>query len=374
MVEEKCHDNGAFLSPRQHLREQARSVESPRGRLLIASCCSGSYLARQVVERYEARLADVGSDREVPYLDAIDFQFSDGETCVRLDDDVNGRDVFLFQALHDPTSARSIDQNTLAFFIALRAFREWGANHVTGVLPYLAYARQDKPTKFQREPTTAELMADLSIEAGLNRLVVWDPHTPQVHGFYGSVPIDALSPLALFADAFCRFRDRDDVIAVAPDAGAAKYVSRFARALNVSSAVASKYRPQPEEAVISEIMGDFAGKRVALVLDDMIATGGTIEATVTKLVEEKGVEVVHLGISHNLCSDRALERLSDLHTNYNLREMVVTNSVPQTEGFLDLPFLTVRDLSDLLARIVNRLHHNRSVDGILARPLVAKEG
>jgi ribose-phosphate pyrophosphokinase len=291
-----------------------------------------------------------------------------------MDVDVNGRDIFLFQALHDPTSARSIDQNIMAFLIALRALREWGANHVTGLLPYLAYARQDKPTKFQREPTTAELMADLSIEAGLDRLVTWDPHTPQVHGFYGSVPIDALSPLALFTDEFQRFRNRDDVIVIAPDAGAAKYVTRFARALNVSSAVASKYRPQPEEAVISEIMGDFTGKRVALVLDDMIATGGTIEATVTKLVEDKGIEQVYLGISHNLCSQRALQRLSDLHANYHLQKMVVTNSIPQAEDFLNLPFLNVRDLSDLLSRIINRIHHNRSVDGILAEPLVAAEG
>jgi ribose-phosphate pyrophosphokinase len=217
-------------------------------------------------------------------------------------------------------------------------------------------------------------MADLSIEAGLDRLVTWDPHTPQVHGFYGSVPIDALSPLALFTDEFQRFRNRDDVIVIAPDAGAAKYVTRFARALNVSSAVASKYRPQPEEAVISEIMGDFTGKRVALVLDDMIATGGTIEATVTKLVEDKGIEQVYLGISHNLCSQRALQRLSDLHANYHLQKMVVTNSIPQAEDFLNLPFLNVRDLSDLLSRIINRIHHNRSVDGILAEPLVAAEG
>jgi ribose-phosphate pyrophosphokinase len=141
-------------------------------------------MVEQVVNRYQTRLADAGSERDVAYLDAIDFRFSDGETCVRLDADINGRDVFLLQALYDPTAEQSVDQNVMAFLIALRAFREWGANHVTGIVPYLAYARQDKPTKFQREPTTAELIADLSIEAGLNRLVTWDPHTPQVHGFF----------------------------------------------------------------------------------------------------------------------------------------------------------------------------------------------
>jgi len=374
MNEEANRDRDVFLTPRQYLEERARGIETSRGRLLIASCRSGAPLAQNVVERYEELLAQAGSERDVSYLGEIDFRFSDGETCVRLDADVNGHDVFLFQALHDPNSARSVDQNYIAFLIAARAFREWGANYVTGVLPYLAYARQDKPTKFQREPTTAELMADLSIESGLDRLVTWDPHTDQVHGFYGGAPVDALSPLAFFTEEFRRFRGRDDVIAVAPDAGATKFVMHFARGLGVGSAVASKHRPQPEQAVVSEILGDFEGKRIALLLDDMINTGGTVEANVNLLVKEKGIEEVHLGITHNLCSEQALERLSNLHARTHLTEVVVTNSIPQSQAFQALSFLKVRSLADPLCRVINRIHHNRSVDGIFARPLVAEEG
>ncbi len=371
MPAETDQERARFLTP-QHL-ERTWGTESPRGQLLIAACRSGAYLAEKVARRYEALLAQADTAQEVAYLSEIDFQFSDGESCVRLDTDVNGHDVFLFQALHDPTAGRSVGENYMAFLIAARAFREWGANYVTGVLPYLAYARQDKPTKFRREPTTAELMADLSIEAGLDRLVVWDPHTDQVHGFYGSVPVDALSSLPLFVDVFLRFRGRDDVIAVAPDAGAAKFVMHLARALDISSAVASKYRPRPEEAVVSDILGDFEGKRTAIVLDDMINTGGTIEATVTKLVDAKGIEEVHLGISHSLCAGRALERLTELHAHTHLETMTITNSVRQTKAFRALPFLTVRSLADPLARVINRIHYNRSVDGILIRPLVAEE-
>jgi ribose-phosphate pyrophosphokinase len=276
--------------------------------------------------------------------------------------------VFLHQALHDPVGGRSVDRNYLTCLIAARAFRQWGANRVTGVLPYLAYARQDKPTKFAREPTTAELMADLSIEAGLDRLVVWDPHTDRIHGFYGSVPVDGLNPLPLFVEEFDRFRGRQDVIAVAPDAGASKSIMHFARALKVSSAVASKYRPRPEEAEVSEIMGDFGGKRIAIVLDDMINTGGTVEATVTKLIQEKGIEDVYLGVSHNLGAQRALDRLTNLHLDYGLREIVVTNSVPQTEAFRALSYLTIRSLSDPLARVINRIHYNRAVPGMPEGP------
>jgi ribose-phosphate pyrophosphokinase len=187
MREGKTDEQMDHLTPKEHAQRKAEWIESPRGRLLIASCRSGSYLARKVTERVKLGRENAGEEGDILHLEDIDFQFSDGETCVRLDADVNGRDVILFQALHDPTSARGVDENYVAFLIAVRTLCEWGANHVTGVLPYLAYARQDKPTKFRREPTTADLMADLSIEAGLDRLVTWDPHTDQIRGFYGGI-------------------------------------------------------------------------------------------------------------------------------------------------------------------------------------------
>ena len=347
---------------------EKKKNDSPRGGLLFASCQAGAHLAEKVVLRYRQLSREAGGESEIAYLEGIDFRFSDGETCVRLDQDVNGRDVFLFQALQDPLGGQDINHNYLAFLIAARTFRQWGANHVTGVLPYLAYSRQDKPTQFQREPTTVELLADLSIEAGLDRLVVWHPHMDRVHGFYGSVPVDALGALPLFFDLYRRFQDRDEVIVVAPDAGALKFVMALSRALNISSAVASKYRPKPEQAVVSEIMGDFQGKRIALVLDDMINTGGTMMAAVEKLVDEKGIQQVYLGVSHNLGTDLAQKRLRRLADQYGLEEVVVTDSIPQTQAFQSLPFLTVVSLADILSHAVNRIHHNRSVDGITAGP------
>jgi ribose-phosphate pyrophosphokinase len=235
---------------------------------------------------------------------------------------------------------------------------------VTGVLPYLAYARQDKPTKFRREPTTAQLMADLAVEAGISRLVTWHPHTSQVHGFYGSVPVDALGALPLFAEAFRRFQGREDVIVVAPDAGASKLVTYFGRALNLQCAIASKYRPRREVAVITEIIGDFKGKRTAIVLDDIISSGGTVEAAVETLAKDQGIDEVYLGVSHNLCRDGAIERMRRLHDECNLREVTATNSIPQTDAFEALPFTSVRCLSDTLSRVVNRIHYNRSVSDL----------
>ena len=335
---------------------------SPRGELMIASNHSGRAFTEKVVAAY--RQLDPRSHHQ--YLEALDDRFSDTETVVQLAADVNGNDVFLFQSLYDPTSERSIDENYMAFLIAARAFREWGANHVTAMLPYLAYARQDKPAPFTRQPTTAKLTADLALTAGIDRLVTWHPHLRQIHGFYGGTPVHVIDALGLFVDQFRRFEGRDDVVAVAPDAGASKFVTHFGRALDLPCAIGSKYRPRPEEAVVSEIIGDITAHRIAIVLDDMISSGGTIEALVRQLAAE-GIEEVYVGASHNLCLPIAQRRLQILHDDYNLREVLVTNTIPQTDGFRDLPFLRIHDLSQTLADVVYRIHYNRPVSDLYYR-------
>ena len=340
-------------------------IESPRGGLLIASCRSGAYLATQVVEHYQELLADEGIEADAPYLPDVDDQFTDGETRVQLRHSISGHDVFLFQALYAPNSGRSVNENYMAFLIAARAFREFGANHVTGVLPYLAYARQDRPTRFQREPTSAKLMADLTAQAGVDRLVTWHPHTRQISGFY-DIPVDILPALSYVTETFQAFAGRDDVIVVAPDAGASKFATYVARALDLRSAIASKHRPRPEEAIVSEIIGDFRGARVALIVDDMISSGGTVDAATKHLVAISNIEEVHICISHNLGMPQAHHRLEELRENYHLEQVVVTNSIPQSQQFLDLPYVHVHDLAEILSRVIHRIHYHRSVNNLFA--------
>lgn len=334
---------------------------SPNGPLLIASCSSGSYLAKKAVAVYQDNLEAAGRDAHVPFLDGIDFRFSDSEASVRLEMDVSGNDVFLFQALYDPDPELGVDQNLMAFLVAVRAFREWGAGRITALLPYLAYARQDKPSEFKREPTTAKLVADLIIKAGLDRLVTWDPHYGTVHGFFEPVPVTRLRSLNLFARVFERFRGRGDTIVVAPDAGVSKYISYISRKLDLSSAFASKYRPEPEKAVISDLVGSFSGKRTAIILDDMISTGGTIYSLVEKLIAEKSIQEIFVGVSHNLCLPIAMDRIRAMHDKGWLMQIVVTNSIPQSKSFEDLPFSRVEDLSRIFASVINRLHYNYPV-------------
>lgn len=340
----------------------ASTHPSPRGHLLVAGCQSGADLATAVMATPPLDIA-----ANATLLTGLDDRFSDGETIVRLHQDVSGKDVYLFQALYDPTSPRMVDENYMAFWIAARAFREWGANHVTAILPYLAYARQDKPSSSDYEPTTAKLTADFTRAAGIDRLITWHPHLRQIHGFYGGTPVHSLDALKLFVHLFSGFAGREDVIAVAPDAGASKFITHFGRALDLACAIASKYRPRPEEAVVNEIIGDVHGRRVAIVVDDMISSGGTMVALVKKLAAE-GIEEVYVGVSHNLCQPAALEGLIELHENYGLRRLIVTNTIPQTDHFLELPFLEVYDLAPIFAQAIYRIHYNEPLQDLFPFP------
>lgn len=354
-----------FETPEQFAAHASQLHTCPHGRLLLASCRSGSALASKVAEVYQSQLNQAGSQEELAFLDQIDYQFSDGETCVRLEQDVSGQDAYLFQALQDPSAGRSVDQNIMALLTGLRALREWGANRVTAVLPYLAYARQDKPTQFKREPTSAKLLADLLISAGIDRLITFEPHIAAIHGIFGQIPVNSIRSLQIFEERFARYQADSQVIAVAPDAGASKMIIYFSRALELNSAIASKFRPEPEKAAIAEVIGDFKGKQTALLLDDMIGTGGTIYSLAQKLRADHGIEDLQVAVAHNLCLDEAHQRMNELYQEGLLRRLIVTNSIPQTQAFRTLPCLEIIDLAPIFSRIINRIHYNRPLADLL---------
>ncbi len=356
-------DKKSFITPEDLAEDTAVQLD----RLVIAACNSAAKFAGRVTECYQKRLSERGSRSTFTFLGGIEDSFSDSETRVRIDEHIGGADVFLLQQLLDPLSGSSVNQNYLSFLIAARGFREHGAARVTAVLPYLAYARQDKPTKYAREPTTAQLMAELSLTAGIDSLIAWAPHSSQIHGFYGSAPIHLLDSQNLFLREFRRFRGKPEVIVTAPDAGGAKLATHFSRELELSCAVASKYRPSPENVEISDVIGDFSGKKTAIILDDMIASGGTIYELARKLVREKGIEELYVGVGHNLCRPEALDRLSELHSQGPLTELVTTDSIPQTEEFRSLPFVKLRSLAEIFCLTINRVHYNRSVSELFFR-------
>ena len=337
-------------------------MESPRGKLLIAACTAGNALAYSVLKRYKELFLLTGAGEEPPFLLGIDFRFGDSETCVRLNSDVSGCDVFLFQGLYYSEQGGSVDQSLMALLAAVRAFREWGARHVTAVVPYFAYARQDKPSRSRREPTTSRLVADLMIESGIDRIINVHPHVP-IHALFGGIPVHSIETTGLFTEEFGAVKNRENVVAVAPDEGGLKFVSRFSRTLGIGTAVALKKR-SPGRTVTSELVGETKGKTVAVILDDMISSGETIYVMVQKLAE-LAIPQIMVGATHNLCMKIALDRLMELHSKYNLKEVVVTDSIAQSDSFVSAPFLKVRTLADVLSKVINRVHYEHSIDGTI---------
>ncbi len=337
-----------------------------KGRLLFVGCNSGTYLARQVKERYEDMLLEKGSDYKVPIIEKVTRVFKDGELCPRFERNVRGTDAFVFQAVYDPTETVSVNDNYIELFLTVRALKENGANQVTAIVPYLAYAKQDKPTKYEREATSAKLMADLIQTSGADNLIVWDPHAAQIKGFYKK--ITAVNAATFFIDSFSKFKGRSDVILVAPDAGAAKKVIDIANALGLTLAVVNKERPNPGEAAVLNVVGDFRNKSVAIILDDMITSAGTIYHAINAVYEKTAIREFHVGVSHMVLVDNALGLLEECHEKFGLKQIVFTNSVPQKKDVRAIPYFNERSLAKPLALTINHMHYFDTISDIYYKP------
>lgn len=342
------------------------NYRSYRGRLIIASCSSGLALARSINQYYIDGIKARNSRKKFQSLidPPIDNRFLDGEARVRIPEHVRGADAYLIANLNNPNSDDSVNDNLQAFLAGIRAFKQYGATHITGIIPYHIYARQDKATSRKREPITLGQIIGEIIAAGVSQIVTWHPHC-ELQGLYGTTLVDSLDALSLFYNEFKQYKNRSDVVLIAPDAGALKFVVEISTSLGLAYAVAAKIRPQPGMAEIRSILGEFGDKKIAIVIDDMIDSAGTMFALVQKLaIEYPQIEEFYIGASHNLCQEPAFDRLSLLYSDYRLKGVTVTNSIPQTQKFLGLPNFHVCCLSMQLAHVINSLHYDESVSAL----------
>jgi ribose-phosphate pyrophosphokinase len=173
-----------------------------------------------------------------------------------------------------------------------------------------------------------------------------------------------LDPIRLFREEFSEFVEDDACIAVSPDVGATELITDFAEQMGIRSAIAHKVRPAPEELEVADLIGDFRGKKRAIILDDIVSSSGTLTQVARKLVEETKIEEVYVGVSHNLCTEKGLENFRRLYDEGILKRLITTDTIPQTDDFLELPFFSVHSLAEDFARVINRLHYNRSVSEI----------
>ena len=258
------------------------------------------------------------------------------------------RDVYIVQPLVPPTQ-----DSLMELLLMIDAARGASAAMITAVIPHYAYARSDKKDA-SRISLGGRLVADLISTAGADRVLTMNLHAPQVHGFF-SVPVDHLTALGVLADHF-REQDLDNAVVVSPDLGNAKDATQFSRLLVLPVAAGSKRRLGDDRVVIDSIVGDVEGKR-AIVLDDEIATGGSIVELLDRLAEH-GVTEAAVACTHGLFAGRAVERLRD---HPMVSEVVTTDTVPAPVGW---PQLKVRSVAGLFAEAIKRIHEGESVSSL----------
>ena len=276
-------------------------------------------------------------------------RFSNDCLYVQLQENCRQRAVYVIQPLVAPTQ-----EHLMELLLMLDAARGASAAEITAVIPHYAYARSDKKDA-SRISIAGRLVADMLVTAGADRVLTMTLHAPQVHGFF-SVPVDHLTAIGELADHF-RSRDLDDTVVVSPDLGNAKTATQFARLLGLPVAAGSKQRLADDRVVIDAIVGDVRGKK-AIILDDEIATGGSIIELLDRLAEQD-VPSAAVACTHGLFAGKALPRLSE---HPMVREIVTTDTVPQAAE--DWPLLTVRSVAPLFAEAISRIHGGESISSL----------
>ena len=241
--------------------------------------------------------------------------FPDGEVHVNLQESVRGRDVYVIQSTCPP-----VNENIMELLVLLDACRRAAAKRVTAIVPYFGYARQEKKSQ-GREPITARLVADILTAAGAERILTVEIHSPAIQGFF-NIEMDNLTATPLLVEYLRRF-SRDRLIVVAPDAGRVKMAEKFARALDLPLGVLVKSRLRGTEVEMKQVIGEVAGRK-AIIVDDMISTGGTIGRAVEAL-EGAGARPGAIVVAvHPLLVGDAVARLN----RAGVADLVVTDSVP----------------------------------------------
>ncbi len=273
--------------------------------------------------------------------------FSDGEIQVEIQENIRGDDVFILQSTCPP-----VNDNLMELLIIMDALKRASAKSITAVIPYFGYARQDRKVK-PRVPISAKLVSDLITIAGADRVVSMDLHAGQIQGYF-NIPVDNIfaAPVLL---KYIKNHFQDDLVIVSPDAGGVERARAFAKRLNASLAIIDKRR---EEANVSEVMnviGDVKGK-VAIILDDMVDTAGTMTQAAVALVE-RGAKKVYGCATHPVLSGPAIERIESCP----METLVVTNTIPLNEKAKKCKKILVLSIAELLGETIKRIYHSDSV-------------
>lgn len=274
-------------------------------------------------------------------------RFSEGETRVEIKENIRGKDVFIIQPTCPPPN-----ENLMELLVLIDAARRASADRITAVIPYYGYARQDRKDQ-PRVPITAKLVANLIVAAGANRVLTMDLHANQIQGFF-DIPVDHLYAINALCDYF-KTKKLTNLVVVSPDVGGIKMARAYAKRLDAGLAIVDKRRSSPDKTEVMHILGNVKGKNAVLV-DDIIATGGSIVEAVEALTKE-GVKDVYAAVSHGILSGPAIDRIAGCKA---LKEVVITDSIPLGKS-KKIPKIKVVTIAHLLGEAIHRIHDEESI-------------
>ncbi len=277
---------------------------------------------------------------------ALCEKFSDGEIRIEISESVRGDDVFVVQ----PTCA-PVNANLMQLCLMIDALKRASAGRITAVIPYYGYARQDRKVS-PRAPISAKLVADFISTAGANRVVTIDLHAGQIQGFF-NCPVDNLFASRVLLEPLVNIRE--DVVVVSPDAGGVERARAYAKRIEAPLAIIDKRRDRPNQASATHVIGDVQGK-IAVLVDDIIDTAGTISAAAEVLIRD-GAREAYACVTHPVLSGPAIERLNDSAFS----RIIITDTIPTLEKQVLCPKLQVVSVASLLGKTIHNIHTGSSV-------------
>jgi ribose-phosphate pyrophosphokinase len=279
-------------------------------------------------------------------------RFSDGEVFVEIGENVRGRDVYIIQSTSGP-----VNETLMELLIMIDALKRASAKEITAVLPYYGYARQDRKVA-PRTPISAKLTADLIAAAGATRVVSMDLHAGQIQGFF-NIPFDNLFASPVMLEHIRReTQGITNLVMVSPDAGGVERARHYAKRLDASVAVIDKRRTGPNVAKAMNIIGDVKDK-VAIILDDMIDTAGTLTEAAHAVLDHGATRVI-AGATHGVLSGPAIERIS----NSRIEKVLITDTILANEHTKNCSKIVQVSVADLFAEAIHRIHNYDSVSSL----------
>jgi ribose-phosphate pyrophosphokinase len=274
--------------------------------------------------------------------------FPDGETFVKIEENVRGEEVFIIQPTSPPTN-----HNLMELFIMIDALRRASAKRITAVMPFYGYARQDRKDQ-PRVPITAKLIANLLVAAGANRLLTIDLHAQQIQGFF-DIPVDHLYAAPVMYD-YLRRKNLKDLVVVSPDVGGLKMAHAYSQVLEAGLAIVAKRRKSASDVEAMAVIGEIKGKNI-LMVDDLTETAGTLTQAAA-LLKKKGARQILACVSHAILSDVGIERLR----KSVIDELITTDTVQRPP--IDGVKIVTLSVAGLLGEAIKRIHSNESVNSL----------